>query len=290
MSGRKNGSGGVKGSLISGITIIILISVIVAWARANEITDLRSAYDYFKAWSDKASDVIEECIDGENLEIVCNTPVEDNREPIIDPDTGEITYPEDPDESSTPEAPLPVSIEEIIITPVDTMSTLLDSITISPPLEVDYTRSDWKHWTGKPCNTRIEVLKRDGVDVVEEDCKVLSGEWKDPYSTDVIIEDSSKIDIDHVIPLSFAAKNGANDWDKTKKEQFANDPTHLLAVSAKENRSKGDKGPGSYMPPNKEYHCEYSKIWIITLTKYDLSIEKKDARALEQGLETCTKD
>lgn len=195
---------------------------------------------------------------------------------------------------------------------------LLANISVKEESEVGYTRSEWKHWssTDRSCwNTRELILLRDAkpgtvifIDkqknnttdesqacgigkMVEEDGETKlntenSGEWIDPYSGRKITS-SSDIDIDHIIPLSYAAKNGGQEWASEVKEQFANDPDNLLATSAKENRSKGDKGPGSYMPSYKPYRCQYSKAFTKIANKYQLSIQKADYEMLETTLKEC---
>ena len=185
--------------------------------------------------------------------------------------------------------------------------------------DVGYSRSEWKHWLsleGKPCwSVRNEVLNRDAVpgtvkyldrkknatDNYDEACAIgtpveekgrikvsteNSGKWIDPYSGDEITS-SSSIDIDHVIPLSNAARNGGQKWDKDKKELFANDLDNLLATSASENRSKGDKGPGEYMPPNKSYHCQYAKTYTSVAYKYSLTITDSDYKVLNKAVNNC---
>lgn len=195
---------------------------------------------------------------------------------------------------------------------------LLVNIPVKEESKVDYARSEWKHWSsaGRSCwDTRELILLRDAkpgtvifIDkqkntttdesqacgigkMVEEDGKTKlntenSGEWIDPYSGRKITS-SSDIDIDHIIPLSYAAKNGGQEWTSEVKEQFANDPDNLLATSAKENRSKGDKGPGSYMPSYKPYRCQYSKAFTKIANKYQLSIQKADYEVLEKTLKEC---
>lgn len=126
---------------------------------------------------------------------------------------------------------------------------------------------------------------------VEEKGKIVldrtnAGKWICPYSG-IEITNSSDVDIDHIIPLSFAAKAGGQEWSAEKKEEFANDPDNLLATSAKENRTKGDKGPGSYMPPLKAYRCNYVKSFGIVAEKYELSLSQSDINEMNKTLETC---
>ena len=179
--------------------------------------------------------------------------------------------------------------------------------------DVGYSRSEWKHWVpykGNSCwNTREEVLKRDAVpgtiklldssknQVTKNGCAIGvksgssittegSGKWIDPYSGETFTN-SSKLDIDHIIPLSKAARSGGQKWSKEQKQAFANDLDNLLAVSAKENRSKSDKGPGEYMPSNKKYHCQYAKSYTTIAYKYKLTINKDDSKVLEKTLKAC---
>lgn len=187
--------------------------------------------------------------------------------------------------------------------------------------DVGYARKEWKHWTSfkdKSCwNTREEVLKRDGVQgsvkFIDKEKKSTkdsktacaigkpliksgkttietnnSGRWIDPYS-DKMITNSDELDIDHIIPLSNAARNGGQKWSAKEKETFANDLDNLLATSAKENRSKGDKGPGKYMPPSKKYKCQYAKSYITIAYKYNLSITESDKKVLEKTIKSCEK-
>lgn len=149
-----------------------------------------------------------------------------------------------------------------------------------------YSRKDWKHWIGSPCNTRETVLKMQGTNVKTDPktCKILSGEWTDKYEGKKVTE-SRQLDIDHVVPLSYAAKHGGDSWDAQKKQAFANDTDQLLAVTASSNRSKGDKGPGEWMPDKNR--CDYSERWVNTASKYGLTISSKDKQVLEDELSKC---
>jgi hypothetical protein len=184
-------------------------------------------------------------------------------------------------------------------------STELGALTVAAAVNASYDRNDWKQWTNvRPCwNTRDEVLAveaeqgslvlQDKDNKVTTDinkaCKIISGKWKDPY-TDAVITNPSQLDIDHTVPLSYANQHGASSWDKTKKEQYANDltyPGHLIATSAKANRSKGDKGPGDWKPENKSSWCAYAVDWVTISTTYKLSITKSDKSSLTEMLATC---
>ena len=163
----------------------------------------------------------------------------------------------------------------------------LNTIPIGDKQDVNYRRADWRHWVNQgECDTRVTVLKNQGQNIAANGCKITGGTWVSLYDNKTVTS-SSLIDIDHVIPLKYAATHGGDSWDAATKERFANDTTQLLAVSRESNRSKSDKGPGEYMPDDS-YKCEYSKKWVDTVQKYPgLRISTADKQALEAGLNTC---
>ena len=55
--------------------------------------------------------------------------------------------------------------------------------------------------------------------------------------TGKVIQNSSEIDIDHVVPLAWSWDRGASEWTDDKRLQFANHPVNLLPVEASLNRS-----------------------------------------------------
>lgn len=164
-----------------------------------------------------------------------------------------------------------------------------------------YKRTEWKHWISyeTPCwTTREEVLDRQAekgsVTYLDKDdketkdkskaCSIKSGVWIDPYSKEKV-EDTTKLDIDHTGALSWTAKAGGQEWDKQKKQDYANDFDHLVATTAKENRTKGDKGPSEWMPESSK--CEYAKVYTHIVKKYKLNLNKADKDTLEKALNSC---
>lgn len=167
----------------------------------------------------------------------------------------------------------------------------LDALKVAEPDKSSYSRSDYKHWVivdGK-CDAREEALKKVGFSTDPRTCRAKKGyQYTDPY-TDKVIDDPSKLDIDHVIPLGRANATGAKSWSAEKKQQYANDvDTVLLPVDASANRQKSDKGPGEWMPANQKFHCEYSKKYVDIASKYGLWISQSDKAALKKGLQTCS--
>jgi hypothetical protein len=165
------------------------------------------------------------------------------------------------------------------------------SVALGIPL---YDRREWRHWITRNCrNTRQEVLVRDAIGPLEfetaQQCQVTAGAWIDPFSGDTLREVGA-IDIDHMVPLKAAHDDGGWRWDAEKKERFANDltdPQHLLAVSASLNRSKGNRGPEIWMPPDTTFWCEYGLIWERIKLTWNLRMAAEEAGAVEAAKARC---
>ncbi|KDQ10332.1 hypothetical protein BOTBODRAFT_58076 [Botryobasidium botryosum FD-172 SS1] len=139
------------------------------------------------------------------------------------------------------------------------------------------------------CNTRDEVMKRDGTNVVTgSNCIATSGNWISPYDNATWTEERS-LDIDHLVPLKEAWLSGARDWTTKQREAFANDLVRpqLVAVTSKVNRSKGDKDPAQWLPPLTSFQCTYTKAWIEVKHYYALSVDPKEKDALTSILTKC---
>lgn len=188
--------------------------------------------------------------------------------------------------------------------PMAKSNTELAKIKVAPAEKVNYNRDEWKHWsTVSTCwDTREAVLVRDAqkgstkfedknkkpASTLDNACSITAGSWVDPYSGKTFT-DPKKLDIDHMIPLSYAAQHGGQAWDAKKKEKYANSMNagHLLAVSASENRAKGDKGPSAWKPSDKGNWCQYATDWISVSNTWGLSTTSDDKAALVSMLATC---
>ncbi len=91
----------------------------------------------------------------------------------------------------------------------------------------------WDDADGDCQDSRAEALIAQSTTKVrfadESRCRVVTGRWISPF-TGKVIQNSSDIDIDHVVPLKWAWDHGANIWTKDKREKFANDPVNLWSV------------------------------------------------------------
>ncbi|MGW2045205.1 HNH endonuclease family protein [Streptomyces sp. NPDC001858] len=136
------------------------------------------------------------------------------------------------------------------------------------------------------CDTRNDLIKRDGQDLrfkAGSDCVVISMTLDDPY-TGTTIEwrktQATKVQIDHVMPLSYDWQMGASRWSKAKREQIANDPLNLLPVSGSTNGSKSDSGPAAWLPPNKQIRCSYAVRFAQVSLKYELPVTTADKQMM----------
>jgi hypothetical protein len=138
---------------------------------------------------------------------------------------------------------------------------------------------------GNCLDTRARVLLRQSTAPVgfsDSGCRIATGRWQDPYSNRVITE-ARELDIDHVVPLKNSYVSGGWRWQREKRCLYANfmaNNFHLLAVSASDNRSKGQDGPDNYMPENQAFSCDYLTIWLKIKLIWDLALPPNEASAI----------
>ena len=171
---------------------------------------------------------------------------------------------------------------------------------VEPSSMAGYSRDEFPHWTSDAeaygwdepdgsCDVRDAALIRDGQGVrIDADCDITAGKWLDPY-TGLTVRDPSEVDIDHLVPLANAWRSGAgsSEWSAAEREAYANDPEVLLSADAGANRTKGDKGPEAWKPPNRAYWCEYARRWIWIKSAWRLTVNPAEKSALGQMLGTC---
>lgn len=146
----------------------------------------------------------------------------------------------------------------------------------------------WAHHRGK-CDTRETVLARDGRRVRKNTaCHPVKGRWYSPYDGKWL-KSERHVDVDHVVPLSYAWRSGASRWSQARRRAFANDLTRpeLIVVSHSANIAKGGQGPQSWRPARRAYWCRYATSWIIVKHHYRLFVTRKEKKALLNMLRTC---
>ncbi|MER6999271.1 HNH endonuclease family protein [Streptomyces sp. NPDC000410] len=136
------------------------------------------------------------------------------------------------------------------------------------------------------CDTRNDLLRLHGQNVrfrAGSDCVVVSMELYDPYTGKDISWKKAKateVQIDHVVPLSYAWQLGAARWSEEKRRRLANDVLNLLPVSGPTNSAKRDSGPASWLPPNRAIRCAYVVRFAQVAEKYELPVTAPDKRTM----------
>ena len=154
-----------------------------------------------------------------------------------------------------------------------------------------YDRDLFPHWvtiTGT-CNTREQVLKRDGSNVaVNSSCYPTAGSWHSPFDG-ATWTDPADVDIDHLVPLAEAWSSGAWAWSTSQRQAYANDlgGPELWAVTDNVNQSKGDRDPAGWQPPLQSFRCTYARAWVQVKWYYGLSVDSPEKSALTGMLATC---
>lgn len=272
-----------------GLALLVVVSI----ARINNIKSIRDVYDYFKAWSDQVV-----ACGWDEAEWNCDMTLPKNWQTPNNPShpgtSDNEGKPDSNDLDTSEKLKPPTSTNDINMNVSKDMSKeefmkALENIPTEEAQDVDYSRKDWKHWVGTPCDARDQVLLASGKNVkteADDDCEAETGEWFSEYDG-VTVTEPSKIDIDHVIALSYAAQHGGQAWSKEKKQAFANDTSQLIAVTAKSNRAKSDLGPSEYTDIRRPYQCTFAKTWVSTAIKYGVSATKDDKYTLMLWLEKC---
>ena len=157
---------------------------------------------------------------------------------------------------------------------------------------------DLFHWRSdvdrNGCDTRNDVLRRDLRSALFEEgtrgCVVLSGTLPDPYGGEVlrmVRGGGDGIDVDHVVALGNAWVSGAARWSEEQRTRFGNDPLNLLAVSASQNRQKGDGDAATWLPASKTFRCAYVARQVAVKTRYALAVKPAERVAIERVLSGC---
>ncbi len=161
--------------------------------------------------------------------------------------------------------------------------------------KTNYERSQFGNgWSTNDdgCHTRNKILKRDLSETTQNDkCQILTGKLTDPYSSKEIIfsraNNSSAIQIDHVVALSDAWQKGAQQLSYEKRVELANDPLNLLSVDGPTNQQKGDGDAATWLPPNKSFRCQYIDRQISVKKRYGLWVTDAEKSAMNQILQNC---
>lgn len=203
-------------------------------------------------------------------------------------------------EGSAIAAPLDVSPVQMM---TDLIDPLLSDVNLlswvehrqAPPVPSEkYVRArHFGSWIDLPndntCfNVRGLVLVRDSktpITVIPNDpCFIGKGLWLDPYTNNQY-GDAKDLQIDHVVPLKAAYIAGAYKWTWKQRCAYANfmgNTKHLLPVDGKTNNKKSDSGPENWMPPNKNFSCDYVADWLSIKAVWKLMMSEDEVNAINQ--------
>ena len=158
----------------------------------------------------------------------------------------------------------------------------------------DNNNAPWGH---NGCSTREDILRRDLSQLRFKKsgrCTkvVTTGRLTDPYTGKVINfvrgqGTSSKVQIDHVVPLADAWQKGAQQWSAATRIAFANDPLNLLAVDGPTNQKKGAGDAATWLPPNKGFRCRYVALQVAVKAKYRAWVTSAEKAAVIRILQGC---
>lgn len=149
-----------------------------------------------------------------------------------------------------------------------------------------YDRALFGGWTdedGDCRDTRAELLAELSTVPVRwsaDGCRVERGRWIDPYTGRTHL-DAETLDVDHVVPLAYAWARGADGWDSAAREHFGLDPANLLPVEDRLNRSKGSRGPLSWLPPDEGFQCQYVLRFRRLSLLHGLEVSEEEGGRLE---------
>ena len=97
-------------------------------------------------------------------------------------------------------------------------------------------------------------------------------------------------DIEHIVAVSEAHDSGLCAAGPAVRRQFASDPLNLTLAAPQVNRcsrvGKCAYDPGEWLPPRNR--CWFAARVVAVKRKYALTVDRREAGALEQVLSGCT--
>lgn len=173
------------------------------------------------------------------------------------------------------------------------LTTAISDLPVATESRTGYDRDLFNHWIdadGDGCSTRNEVLISEADDPVSvgSSCALSGGRWYSYY--DAVSQTSAgDLDIDHMVPLAEAWDSGASSWTAAEREAYANDlgdERSLIAVTAGENRSKGDQDVAEWLPGSDQ--CRYLREFVAVKTRWALSVDSAEKSAMSSLAAGCT--
>jgi len=118
-------------------------------------------------------------------------------------------------------------------------------------------------------------------------CQVVSGQWIDPWTGNVITS-AKDADIERVVPLNEATASGGYAWSAETRWSFNDDPFNLVVVS-RSNRSgrPNSAGPDKWVPPSPHLACWFIARWAAIKTRWKLTISPEEADVIRRYEPVC---
>ncbi len=175
-----------------------------------------------------------------------------------------------------------------------TLREAIDALPVVAEDRTGYERTAFKHWVDADtdgCNTRQEVLTAEAIEppTVSGRCTISGGIWHSYYD-DTDVQGARGLDIDHMVPLAEAWDSGASTWPARERQDYANDlgdTRSLVAVSARENRSKADQDPSQWLPSDPGARCRYIEEWTVVKSRWGLSADTGEVTTLSDLAAGC---
>lgn len=157
-----------------------------------------------------------------------------------------------------------------------------------------YTAAQFGPWADADhdgCDTRAEVLLDEAVvaPVRTTPCTLTGGTWHSYYDN-TTVDGRTGLTVDHLVPLAEAWDSGASEWDRARRQDYANDlnyPRTLVAVSTRSIRSKADQDPATWLPSASGARCHYLDDWVAVKTRWNLATDPAEQAALERLVRHC---
>jgi len=173
------------------------------------------------------------------------------------------------------------------------LTTAISDLPTATEVRTGYSRDLFPHWIdadGDGCDTRKEVLIAEADDpvTVGSGCSLSGGRWYSYYDR-VSWYDSSRIDIDHMVPLAEAWDSGARLWTTATRQAYANDLGDyrtLVGVTDSVNQAKGDQDIAEWLPTYDK--CRYLREFVAVKHRWRLSVDSAEKTAMKNLAATCT--
>lgn len=167
---------------------------------------------------------------------------------------------------------------------------LLNQLPVRAESNGGYSRGRFDDWTTRNgCDTREWVMINEAQGGTRRGCDVEGARWFS-YLDGVTTRNPSTFDIDHTVALAEAWGSGARNWNRARRDAYANDLGYtqsLVAVSASSNRSKGDRSPTEWTAPRRAGRCRLVQDWIAVKWRWDLSVDSREKSGLQRLLANC---